>query len=71
MCGIAGTYRWPDGKVVADRLTETLAHRGPDGAGRYSHPVGDGEVHLGHRFYWPSSTCQRPAPSRWSRAASS
>ncbi|WP_028800120.1 asparagine synthase (glutamine-hydrolyzing) [Streptomyces sp. 142MFCol3.1] len=49
MCGIAGTYRWPDGKVVADRLTDTLAHRGPDGAGRYSHSAGDGEVHLGHR----------------------
>ena len=49
MCGIAGTYRWPDGKVVTDRLTETLAHRGPDGSGRYGHPVGDGEVHLGHR----------------------
>ncbi|MGO4418482.1 asparagine synthase (glutamine-hydrolyzing), partial [Streptomyces sp. MCAF7] len=49
MCGIAGTYRWPDGKVVTDRLTDTLAHRGPDGAGRYSHAAGDGEVHLGHR----------------------
>ncbi|MFJ4981952.1 asparagine synthase (glutamine-hydrolyzing) [Streptomyces coeruleorubidus] len=49
MCGIAGTYRWPDGKAVTDRLTETLAHRGPDGAGRYGHPVGDGEVQLGHR----------------------
>ncbi|MEU2503409.1 asparagine synthase (glutamine-hydrolyzing) [Streptomyces sp. NPDC007863] len=49
MCGIAGTYRWPDGKAVADRLTETLAHRGPDGSGRYSRRVGDGEVHLGHR----------------------
>ncbi|WP_060906197.1 asparagine synthase (glutamine-hydrolyzing) [Streptomyces scabiei] len=49
MCGIAGTYRWPDGKDVTDRLTDVLAHRGPDGAGRYSHPVGDGEVHLGHR----------------------
>ncbi len=49
MCGIAGTYRWPDGKVVTDRLTDTLAHRGPDGAGRYGHPVGDGEVQLGHR----------------------
>ncbi|MDH6515030.1 asparagine synthase (glutamine-hydrolyzing) [Streptomyces sp. SAI-135] len=49
MCGIAGTYRWPDGKIVTDRLTETLAHRGPDGAGRYGHPVGDGEVQLGHR----------------------
>ncbi|QNP68139.1 asparagine synthase (glutamine-hydrolyzing) [Streptomyces roseirectus] len=49
MCGIAGTYRWPDGKAVTDRLTGILAHRGPDGSGRYSHPVGDGEVHLGHR----------------------
>ncbi|MFI9470387.1 asparagine synthase (glutamine-hydrolyzing) [Streptomyces sp. NPDC052492] len=49
MCGIAGTYRWPDGKAVTDRLTETLAHRGPDGSGGYSHALGDGEVHLGHR----------------------
>ncbi|MEU2562337.1 asparagine synthase (glutamine-hydrolyzing) [Streptomyces longispororuber] len=49
MCGIAGTYRWPDGKVVTDRLTDVLAHRGPDGSGRYSHPAGDGDVHLGHR----------------------
>ncbi|MBO8199993.1 asparagine synthase (glutamine-hydrolyzing) [Streptomyces smyrnaeus] len=49
MCGIAGAYRWPDGKVVADRLTDTLAHRGPDGAGRYSHSADYGEVHLGHR----------------------
>ncbi|WP_420037296.1 asparagine synthase (glutamine-hydrolyzing) [Streptomyces sp. cg28] len=49
MCGIAGTYRWPDGKIVTDRLTDILAHRGPDGAGRYGHPVADGEVQLGHR----------------------
>jgi asparagine synthase (glutamine-hydrolysing) len=49
MCGIAGTYRWPDGGPLTDRLTETLAHRGPDGSGRYHHPAGDGEVHLGHR----------------------
>ncbi|CAL9336061.1 asparagine synthase (glutamine-hydrolyzing) [Streptomyces sp. enrichment culture] len=49
MCGIAGTYRWPDGKVLTDRLTDALAHRGPDGSGRYSHGAGDGEVHLGHR----------------------
>src|SRR5919202_920913 len=49
MCGIAGTYRWPDGKIVTDRLTERLAHRGPDGAGRYGHAAGDGEVQLGHR----------------------
>src|SRR3954452_17245543 len=49
MCGIAGTYRWPDGRAVPDRLPDTLAHRGPDGAGRYGHPAGDGEVQLGHR----------------------
>ncbi|CAM5396756.1 asparagine synthetase B [Streptomyces spiroverticillatus] len=49
MCGIAGAYRWPDGKAVTDRLTDVLAHRGPDGAGRYDHPAGDGTVHLGHR----------------------
>ena len=49
MCGIAGTYLWPDGGPVTDRLTKTLAHRGPDGSGRYTHRAGTGEVHLGHR----------------------
>lgn len=49
MCGIAGAYRWPDGGPITDRLTKALAHRGPDGAGRYSHRAGDSEVHLGHR----------------------
>ncbi|HEU5469750.1 MAG TPA: asparagine synthase (glutamine-hydrolyzing) [Actinophytocola sp.] len=49
MCGIAGTYLWPDGGPLTDRLTDTLAHRGPDGAGRYTHRAGAGEVHLGHR----------------------
>jgi asparagine synthase (glutamine-hydrolysing) len=45
MCGIAGTYHWPDGGPLTDRLTKTLAHRGPDGTGRYDHS----DVHLGHR----------------------
>jgi asparagine synthase (glutamine-hydrolysing) len=49
MCGIAGSYRWPDGGPLTDRLTKTLAHRGPDDHGRYRHAAGDGEVHLGHR----------------------
>lgn len=49
MCGIAGTYLWPDGGPVTDRLSKTLAHRGPDGAGRYDHRAGAGMVHLGHR----------------------
>jgi asparagine synthase (glutamine-hydrolysing) len=49
MCGIAGTYLWPDGGALTDRLTGILAHRGPDGEGRYAHRAGGGEVHLGHR----------------------
>lgn len=49
MCGIAGSYLWPDGGPLTDRLTKTLAHRGPDGTGRYSHRAGDSDVHLGHR----------------------
>ena len=49
MCGIAGSYLWPDGGPITDRLTQTIAHRGPDGQGRYSHRAGQGEVHLGHR----------------------
>jgi asparagine synthase (glutamine-hydrolysing) len=49
MCGIAGAYRWPDGGALTDRLTDAVAHRGPDAAGRYEHRAGDAEVHLGHR----------------------
>ncbi|NIH85799.1 asparagine synthase (glutamine-hydrolyzing) [Amycolatopsis granulosa] len=45
MCGIAGTHHLPDGGPLTDRLTRRLAHRGPDGEGRYDH----GDVHLGHR----------------------
>jgi len=47
MCGIAGTFHWPDGASLTDALTRAIAHRGPDGSGRYSSPAGD--VHLGHR----------------------
>jgi asparagine synthase (glutamine-hydrolysing) len=49
MCGIAGTFLWPDGSPLTDRLTAAIAHRGPDGMGRYSHAAGSGDVHLGHR----------------------
>jgi len=49
MCGIAGAYGWPDGGPLTDRLTQCLAHRGPDGSGRYEHPAGNHKVHLGHR----------------------
>jgi asparagine synthase (glutamine-hydrolysing) len=49
MCGIAGLFR-PGGLSPADpatvlAMTDSLAHRGPDGSGQY---VGEGVV-LGHR----------------------
>lgn len=48
MCGIAGFVR-NDGdaadRAVVERMTATLAHRGPDGEGFYV----DGPVALGHR----------------------
>lgn len=48
MCGIAGIVRL-DGKDVdqgdLDRVTDALAHRGPDGRGTWKH----GSVGLGHR----------------------
>jgi asparagine synthase (glutamine-hydrolysing) len=49
MCGVAGTYLWPNGGPLTERLTAAVAHRGPDGAGHYGHRAGPGEVHLGHR----------------------
>jgi len=49
MCGIAGWIEW-NGQVnraLFDQMRDTLAHRGPDGAG--SHFTADGRVALGHR----------------------
>lgn len=44
MCGICG-YIGIDDKELIVRMTDTIAHRGPDDHG-YFH---DGDVHLGHR----------------------
>ena len=48
MCGIAGVFNL-DGQPVATgllkRMTDAIAHRGPDGEGHYA----DGGVGLGHR----------------------
>src|SRR5271168_1643076 len=48
MCGIAGFVNRPGqaaDRVIVERMTATLAHRGPDGDGFYC----DGPVALGHR----------------------
>jgi len=48
MCGIAGLLRLdggPASPVVLRRMTEAIAHRGPDGEGFFT----DGPVGLGHR----------------------
>jgi len=30
MCGIAGTFQQPEGKILASTMIERIAHRGPD-----------------------------------------
>ncbi len=47
MCGIAGYVSqqdWPGSK-----MTDAIAHRGPDGNGAYAEPWGDLKVFIGHR----------------------
>src|SRR3954469_17291399 len=49
MCGIAGIFDFtgpgPIDPVLLTRMTDTIAHRGPDGAGYHA----EGGVGLGHR----------------------
>ena len=48
MCGIAGflnTNGEPASTVLVKRMTDVIAHRGPDGEGQYV----DGAIGLGHR----------------------
>jgi asparagine synthase (glutamine-hydrolysing) len=33
MCGVAGTYQQPDGKLVVNAMIDRLGHRGPDACG--------------------------------------
>jgi asparagine synthase (glutamine-hydrolysing) len=50
MCGISGIIAAPGSRVVTsdiERLTDALAHRGPDGQG--IHIADDGSAALGHR----------------------
>lgn len=48
MCGIAGVLHFngePASSVILKRMTDAIAHRGPDGEGHYI----DGSLGLGHR----------------------
>jgi asparagine synthase (glutamine-hydrolysing) len=50
MCGIAGyVQRRGSGEDVIDRMTDRLAHRGPDGRGVWRSTFGDWSIALGHR----------------------
>jgi len=65
MCGLAGRFHpaaLPDAPGWAERADALLAHRGPDGAGRY----GDGRCELVHRrlaLLDLSPTGQQPMPN--------
>src|SRR6476661_717767 len=52
MCGIAGQVRLTDGPAIdpqaVRRMTDAVAHRGPDDSGIYIDPV-NGACKLGHR----------------------
>jgi asparagine synthase (glutamine-hydrolysing) len=47
--GIAGCYQQADGQKLTDIMTDRLAHRGPDAAGRWDHEDDRVTVQLGHR----------------------
>ncbi|HEY6499067.1 MAG TPA: asparagine synthase (glutamine-hydrolyzing) [Streptosporangiaceae bacterium] len=49
MCGIAGCYQQADGHKLVDIMTDRIAHRGPDAAGRWDHEDDRVAVQLGHR----------------------
>lgn len=49
MCGVAGCYQQVDGDRLAKRMSERLAHRGPDGHGLYRSELGKAAIALAHR----------------------
>jgi asparagine synthase (glutamine-hydrolysing) len=49
VCGIAGCYQQGDGHKLVDVMTDRIAHRGPDAAGRWDHEDDRVTVQLGHR----------------------
>ena len=49
MCGVAGAFLQPDGKVVVNTMIDVLAHRGPDACGVLELVDPSTDVHLAHR----------------------
>lgn len=49
MCGVAGAYQQPDGKVLVTAMVDRVAHRGPDARGVVEIVDPDTAVVLGHR----------------------
>lgn len=49
MCGVAGAYQQPDGKVLVTAMVDRMTHRGPDAGGVVEHVRPDTAVVLGHR----------------------
>ena len=49
MCGVAGAYQQPDGKVLVGTMVDRIEHRGPDAGGVVELVDPDSSVVLGHR----------------------
>lgn len=49
MCGVAGAYQQPDGKVVVSTMVDRIDHRGPDARGVVELVDPESSVVLGHR----------------------
>ncbi len=49
MCGVAGAYQQPDGKVLVTAMVDRLVHRGPDAGAVVEMVDPDTAVVLGHR----------------------
>ncbi|WP_107771334.1 asparagine synthase (glutamine-hydrolyzing) [Nocardioides sediminis] len=49
MCGVAGAFQQPDGKVVVGTMIDVLAHRGPDASGVLELVEPTSGVQLAHR----------------------
>lgn len=49
MCGVAGAFQQPDGKVIVTTMVDRIGHRGPDACGVLELVDPDSSVVLGHR----------------------